>query len=140
MWQSLQSIGTQANEAAVKTQDQESAEDAIGANKVIAEQAFIDTLLIPKDWSTAQEGVDYFSVAENIILTISKVSTYGEYVNYEILQQLTETLEQMLRVKGIIQLIEQDLFADAIGNLMSQLADRAYIAQIQSLYGTANDP
>ena len=58
-----------------------------------------------------------------MILAIGKVSTYSEFLNPEILQTMTETVEYILRIDGIIELIIESKekrkdFADAIGNLL----------------------
>lgn len=79
-------------------------------------------------------------MAQYIVLTIAEVSKKGDFVNFSILQQMTETLEQILRIEGVIKLIEREDFADAVGNLMTQLGERAYVARIQSKYGTVDEP
>jgi len=40
-------------------------------------------------------------VTEFIVLTVAEVSTYSEFVDNVILQQFTETLEQILRIEDI---------------------------------------
>ena len=71
------------------------------------------------------------------MLTIGKVSTYSEFVTSDVLQKFTESLEQILRIKQVIESINDDEdqrreYANAIGNLMSQLSLKSNVELVQS--------
>ena len=108
--------------AARKSKTPSSAQDAIKVNEKISEVAFEDIIKIPKNWSK-EDDVETDVAVEYMILAIGKVSTYSEFLNPEILQTMTETVEYILRIDGIIELIIESKekrkdFADAIGNLL----------------------
>ena len=112
--------------------------DAFDVNQVIAEKAFEDILKIPKDW-TKIEGTteEYDTIVNYVVLTIGKVSTYSEFVTPDTLQKFTESLEQILRINQVIKSINDDVdqrrdYANAIGNLMSQLSLKSNVELVQS--------
>ena len=105
---------------------------------MIADKAFEDILKIPKDWikieGTAEE---YDKIVNYVVLTIGKVSTYSEFVTSDTLQKFTESLEQILRINQVIESIndaedQRKDYANAIGNLMSQLSLKSNVVLVQS--------
>ena len=79
-----------------------------------------------------------------MILTIGKVVTYGESIVEEDLQQFTETIEYILRVENAMAdinttPIKLDEFVKTQGNLMDQIAKKAYLDKIRSKYDGITD-
>ena len=71
-------------------------------------------------------------MVEFVILTIGKVSPFSEFMEVDVLQKFSETVEYILRIDSIIEEITKDErlrkdFANAIGNLMEQISKQAYV-------------
>ena len=91
-------------------------------NKIISEKALEDVSRIPMNWEQSDSDENSF-VVEYITLSIKQISRYSAFVDPEILHNFTQTLEKILRIKEMSDLIisdeeQREVFGDAIGNLM----------------------
>ena len=103
----------------------------------MADDAFNDIRTISSD-TTDKNDKDAITF---MILTMGKVVEFGESVNESDLQKFTETIEYILRVKNAMadingnDQLKLDEFVDTQGDLMEQIARKAYLNKILSKYG-----